>query len=300
MGELLRIESDETIFVRLAENFRAWYKLTEQNKKDISELLGRGYSERDIAKRIGVGKGTIHRLAKGAPVGRKSTNDLGELPPTCEIRHCSMQDLFASGVRVDVVITDPPYPAEFLPLFSDLAIECRKAEVPLVAVMSGQYHLPKVLSLMGEHLRYRWTLAYMTPGQKTVVFGAQVNTGWKPILLFGAKDAMLPTDVVTSETPDKDHHEWGQSESGMAGLISLLSRPGDLVCDPFLGAGTTAVEAIRAGRRFVGCDIDEDCVKRSIARCAEAMNERGTDGDQVLGDIEAAQDVGAGPPGLGP
>jgi DNA modification methylase len=131
----------------------------------------------------------------------------------------------------------------------------------------------------------------MTPGQKTVVFGAQVNTAWKPVLLFGAKDAMLPTDVVVSDMPDKEHHTWGQSESGMAGLISLLSRPGDLVCDPFVGAGTTAVEALRAGRRFVGCDIDEECVKRSIQRCAEVL-----DGVQAGRDLEEGYvDIGQTP-----
>ncbi len=39
-------------------------------------------------------------------------------------------------------------------------------------------------------------------------------------------------------------------------LIRELSEPGDLVLDPMLGSGTTLVEAIRLGRRAVGCDID--------------------------------------------
>jgi len=34
------------------------------------------------------------------------------------------------------------------------------------------------------------------------------------------------------------------------------SRPGDLVCDPFLGSGTVAAVAIEEGRRWVGCDLD--------------------------------------------
>lgn len=33
--------------------------------------------------------------------------------------------------------------------------------------------------------------------------------------------------------------------------------PGGLVVDPFVGSGTTAVEAVRAGRRFIGCDISK-------------------------------------------
>ncbi len=39
-------------------------------------------------------------------------------------------------------------------------------------------------------------------------------------------------------------------------MIRQLSDPGDLVLDPMLGSGTTLVEALRLGRRGVGCDID--------------------------------------------
>lgn len=37
--------------------------------------------------------------------------------------------------------------------------------------------------------------------------------------------------------------------------ILLYSIPGDRVCDPFMGSGTTAVEAKRTGREFMGCDL---------------------------------------------
>ena len=40
-------------------------------------------------------------------------------------------------------------------------------------------------------------------------------------------------------------------------VIQSLSSPGDLVVDPFLGGGTTAIESRLAGRRFIGCDISE-------------------------------------------
>ena len=39
-------------------------------------------------------------------------------------------------------------------------------------------------------------------------------------------------------------------------LIEQLSGPDDVVLDPMLGSGTTLVEAVRLGRRAVGCDID--------------------------------------------
>lgn len=37
--------------------------------------------------------------------------------------------------------------------------------------------------------------------------------------------------------------------------IVLYSAPGDLVCDPFNGSGSTQIAAVRTGRSFTGCDL---------------------------------------------
>lgn len=55
-------------------------------------------------------------------------------------------------------------------------------------------------------------------------------------------------------------------------LIQLFSFPGDLVSDPFLGSGTTAVAALKLGRRFCGSDIDPECVRLSQARVAREVS----------------------------
>lgn len=51
-------------------------------------------------------------------------------------------------------------------------------------------------------------------------------------------------------------------------LIDLYTYAGDLVLDPFMGVGSTAVAAVRAGRHFVGFDTDPDYVERAEARIA--------------------------------
>ena len=73
-------------------------------------------------------------------------------------------------------------------------------------------------------------------------------------------------DVVRSEGNDKRFHHWGQSESGMAALVERFTRPGDLVLDPFCGGGTTGVVALALNRRFVGIDINPDCIEQTKAR----------------------------------
>jgi DNA modification methylase len=45
-----------------------------------------------------------------------------------------------------------------------------------------------------------------------------------------------------------------------------VSEPGELIIDPFLGSGTTAVAAVLEGRRFLGCDIDPGCVETTRRR----------------------------------
>lgn len=189
-----------------------------------------------------------------------------KLAKVCDIRHCSMEDLLLQ-VKPDCIITDPPYPEEFVYLYGELARLSQS--VGLVAAMCGQSYLPEVLALMTSHLRYRWTLAYLTPGGQAVQqWPCKVNTFWKPVLLFGSAVDWIG-DVCRSDVNDNDkqHHDWGQSESGMADLVERLSEPGQLVCDPFCGGGTTAVVCLRLGRRFVGCDIDSECVETAWRRC---------------------------------
>jgi site-specific DNA-methyltransferase (adenine-specific) len=49
-------------------------------------------------------------------------------------------------------------------------------------------------------------------------------------------------------------------------LIELFTYEGDLVLDPFIGSGTTAVAAIRCGRHFAGYDTDPGYVELARRR----------------------------------
>ena len=49
-------------------------------------------------------------------------------------------------------------------------------------------------------------------------------------------------------------------------LMKLFSYQGDIVLDPFNGAGTTSLVAWKLGRRFIGIDISEDYCKCALRR----------------------------------
>ena len=203
-----------------------------------------------------------------------------ELQDRFDLRLCSMEELFISGIRPQLVVTDPPYPEKHLHLYGELARCCAAAKVPLMAAMCGQSYLPEILALMTPHLKYIWTMAYLTPGGQVVqMWDRKINTFWKPVLLFGDNAGWLGEqesgwsgDVIKSAVNDndKDWHQWGQSTTGMVDLIKRLIGHADpaklLVCDPFLGGGTTAVACMELGLKCVGCDINPKNVEKTRLR----------------------------------
>lgn len=50
-------------------------------------------------------------------------------------------------------------------------------------------------------------------------------------------------------------------------MIRQSSNEGELVMDPFSGSGSTAFAALGLGRRFIGCDISEESIRRTVKRC---------------------------------
>lgn len=49
-------------------------------------------------------------------------------------------------------------------------------------------------------------------------------------------------------------------------LIKLYTQPGDVVLDPFMGAGAVAVAAVETGRRYIGYDVSEEYCALARAR----------------------------------
>ena len=174
------------------------------------------------------------------------------------------------SASIDVIVSDPPYPKEYIPLYGAMAAEAKRVLKPggLCVLMVGQSYLPDLFDLILEHLTYHWTAFYHAPGASTQLFQRKILSQGKPLLLFvnGEYTGNWLYDVCKSDRPDKEHHEWGQSESGMLDIVEKYTMPNDLVLDPFCGAGTTGVVALRLGRRFVGIDNDIDSINLAKGR----------------------------------
>jgi site-specific DNA-methyltransferase (adenine-specific) len=177
-----------------------------------------------------------------------------------------------------MILTDPPYGKEFLPMWKELGEFAVKVLKPgkLLVAYSGNYHLAKVISLLSENLQYVWTAALINGGQADTVFPRHIMTYWKPVLLF-SKGAYQPVqkrewfkDRIDGDGRSKSHHNWQQGIGEATHLIEALTHEGNLIVDPFLGSGTNAVASKKLNRRFVGCDVDEEAVRTAVQRISES------------------------------
>ena len=61
-------------------------------------------------------------------------------------------------------------------------------------------------------------------------------------------------------------------------LVLINSNAGELVLDPFMGSGTTAVAAKETGRQFIGFEINPDYIKMARERLKGGATKKKSDG----------------------
>lgn len=169
-------------------------------------------------------------------------------------------DSFDEFDNLDAIITDPPYPKEYLRLYGELAQFSAKVLKPggSLLAMAGVHYLPQVLELMTPHLNYQWTISYHMPSRQRREWHRKVWNTWKPILWFvkGKYEGKWAKDFLIAGPVEKTFHPWQQSVAAFEALIEMVTRPGDTIIDPFFGWGTLGEAAIRSNRKFWGIEID--------------------------------------------
>ncbi len=83
----------------------------------------------------------------------------------------------------------------------------------------------------------------------------------------------------------RDAHPCQLPEPLLERLVLMTTKEGDVVLDPFIGAGTTALVAKRLGRNYIGIDIDPK-YKKIVADKIEKVNYRSSNGYKYNGDTQ--------------
>jgi modification methylase len=111
---------------------------------------------------------------------------------------------------------------------------------------------------MGPKARYTFNYEAM----KALNDELQMRSDWLFPICSGAE--RLKQDCGRKTHPTQ------KPEALLHRIILASSEAGDVVLDPFLGSGTTAVVAKRLGRRFIGIERDEAYAKAAVARIEAA------------------------------
>lgn len=94
--------------------------------------------------------------------------------------------------------------------------------------------------------------------------------------LYGSYETKRKYFVTPTNTEDKK--AWGHPTPKPVHIIRTLiensTQEGDVVLDPFMGSGTTAIAAIRSNRHYIGFELSEEYHKTCIKRIKREAQEQ--------------------------
>lgn len=80
--------------------------------------------------------------------------------------------------------------------------------------------------------------------------------------------------VIKEATKLRNPHPTVKPTELMKYLCRLVTQPGGVVLDPFMGSGSTGKAAILEGFRFIGCELDEEYLKIAEKRIQHEINKQ--------------------------
>lgn len=186
---------------------------------------------------------------------------------------------------VDLVVTDPPYLVNYRDRDGRSLKNDNNAEgvMPVFAPMArAMKQNSYAVCFAGWSALPQFTAAWEEAGLRIVsqVIWQKRYASRKSFTEYRHESAF----VLAKGNPQKPSHplpsvmDWVYSGNRrhptekaveiIAPLIRSFSKPGDLVCDPFSGSGSTSVAAALNGRDYLGIDIDPKHVATAQARFA--------------------------------
>lgn len=222
---------------------------------------------------------------------------------SCTIFRGDARDVLPELTGIDHIITDPPYSRrtheghragtdgndgstrlvldyEFLS-----AGECSLYAELFAAACSGwivwmtdHTLAPTISDALELHDRYVFApLPFFAPGSRVRLAGDGPSS-WTDWIIVSrtaklSRWGTLPGGYVAGRGKEWNDKQWmgGKPSALMGMLVRDYSRQGELVCDPFMGAGTTLLAARDQGRRAIGIDIAEEACEVAATRLSQSV-----------------------------
>jgi DNA modification methylase len=136
-------------------------------------------------------------------------------------------------------------------------------------------HIEQALSNLGRYVFA--PVPYHHPGRSVRLTGDGPSswTDWLVVSRTSAQSkwGTLRGGYIANEGWNDKERMGGKPTRLMQLVVSDYSRPGEMVCDPFMGAGTTGVACMKEGRDFIGIEIDPEAFKIACDRIHDAQRQ---------------------------
>ena len=199
-----------------------------------------------------------------------------------------MDKLIADGIKVDAVITDPPYNIakdnnfhtmgrsgiDFGEWDKNFDLFSYIDKVYKILDKNGSFVVFNAWKNLGDISRYAESLGLVT---KDMIRLEKTNpmprnrdrrdiTDFECAIWFTMPKAkwVFNRQSDTYERPkyvgsiEKGLHPTQKNLGLMEWLLKIHSNENDLILDPFMGSGTTGVACINTNRKFIGIELDEN------------------------------------------
>jgi 16S rRNA G966 N2-methylase RsmD len=281
---------------------RAGTLVSPDTKGKVSEILAKeaGVSPATCARSIKIiesgseqvkeklrkGKARIYKVYKQLQfedrrASLRAQKSVVELPEGFRIYHGDFRDKCQAipDNSIDLLLTDPPYRYEDLPLYKDLAKLAVRVSKPggSLVLYSGVFWQPEVFNniLSAPELSFVDQFIIKHNGCSLRSPLSNLRENYKSLLWFvkGTRGKLATAGLThdklieQSAPPDKALHEWAQSPDECEYVIShILFAKNQTILDPFMGSGTTGIAALNLKRQFIGIELDEERFKIAQSR----------------------------------
>ena len=191
---------------------------------------------------------------------------------------------------VDAIITDPPYGINYV---SQKGESVKNDNAPFIWFLYDAYRVLKrgesgrgtlacftrwdvqqtfidAMQLAGFKVKSEviWDKVYHGMGDTKAAFAPTHEN-----IVFAIKGKFSfngsgPKDIITVPKLSSNQmiHPTEKPVPLLASLIAAITKPGDLILDPFAGSGSTLVAAKKTGRRYIGIEMDDGHYQRAVSR----------------------------------
>ena len=110
------------------------------------------------------------------------------------------------------------------------------------------------------------------PQAETSQYGNGKKQIWQPHPGGAKPRDVIEAPILNNGMMEKTPHPTQKPEELLRKIILASSNPGDVILDPFLGSGTTAVVSEQLKRKWLGCDISLEYCQWAVNRIERVEN----------------------------